>query len=153
MGRPLRMTRGSALLCVTAIAALSAAACSGGQSNSTTADPPASSSHASKPFSLEQIAAKTACRIQLQGNASELRQGSCQTSKGRFVVMTFSTEQAGADWLKEAKNWGGTYLVGTRWVIVGTPQQLKSFRDQLGGNIEAGDDHSAAGHNHTSQPG
>jgi hypothetical protein len=135
MGRPLRAT---VRLCMTVIAAVSAAGCAGGGSTT----PGAASTLGSKPYSLEQIAARTDCRIQPQGNAAGFRQGACQSRKGRFVVLTFSTSKAGEDWLKEARNWGGTYLVGTRWVIVGTPQQLQSFRARLGGDIQVGDDHS-----------
>jgi hypothetical protein len=148
MGRPHRTARGSARLCVTAIAVLSAVACTGQGSGTAPADP-----SDSKPFSLEQIAAQTDCRMQLQSNVAEFRQGSCRTTEGRYTVLTFSTQRAGDDWLKEARNWGGTYLVGPRWVIVGTPQQLLSFRARLGGRIQAGDDHSGTGHSHVPTPG
>ena len=141
MGRAQRTTSGPSRFCVTAIAVLSAAACSGQGSGAA----PAASS---KPYSLEQIAAQTDCQMQLQSNVADFRQGACQTTNGRYVVMTFSTQQAGDNWLKEAQNWGGTYLVGPRWVIVGTPQQLEPFRAKLGGKIEEGDQHGGAGHSH-----
>ncbi|MDX6433422.1 MAG: hypothetical protein QOE54_5788 [Streptosporangiaceae bacterium] len=149
MGRPLRITSGRARLCVTTIAVLSIAACSG-QKAATSADPAAPTG---KRYSLEQIAAQTDCRMQLQSNVAEFRQGACKTTAGRYVVLTFATQQGGDDWLKEAKNWGGTYLVGPRWVVVGTPQQLQSFRSKLGGSIQAGDDHSGSGHTHAPTSG
>jgi hypothetical protein len=148
MGRPHRFTSGRVRLCVTVIAVLSAAACSG--QKGTSADP---SAPTGKQFSLEQIAAQTDCSMQLQNNVAEFRQGACKTDKGRYVVLTFATQQAGDDWLAEAKNWGGTYLVGPKWVVVGTPQQLQSFRAKLGGTIQAGDDHSGTGKPHAHTPG
>jgi hypothetical protein len=141
MGRAHRTTSGSARFCVTAIAVLSAAACSGHGSG-------AAPAVSSKPYSLEQIAAQTDCKMQLQSNVAEFRQGACNTTKGRYVVLTFSTQEAGDNWLKEAQNWGGTYLVGPKWVIVGTHQQLEPFQTQLGGKIEEGDQHGGGGHSH-----
>lgn len=95
-----------------------------------------------QPKGLEELARQTGCTVQVQTNASELRQGACQTSAGRYTVLTFPTDQAAGTWLSEAKIWGGTYLVGARWVIVGTPQQLAGFQAQVGGTVEHGESHS-----------
>jgi hypothetical protein len=56
------------------------------------------------------------------------------------------TDKAKRTWLDAAKDWGGTYLIGPRWVIVGTPRNLGSFRQRLGADLPAGDDHSGSGH-------
>ncbi|WP_119729857.1 putative periplasmic lipoprotein [Thermomonospora amylolytica] len=98
---------------------------------------------------LEDLAAKTGCRLQSQTKAAELRQGACQTNRGRYTLVTFATDTGQAAWLKEAKPWGGTYLVGPRWVAVGTEQTLRSLRADLGGRIESGSDHGGGGHGHT----
>lgn len=55
--------------------------------------------------------------------------------------MSFKTDQGQNAWLEEAKPWGGTYLVGTRWVIVSTPPTLETLRKTLGGNILNGAHH------------
>ena len=62
-------------------------------------------------------------------------------------MLTFKDDKAEQTWLAAAKEWGGTYLIGPRWVIVGTPQNLRGFHERLGGKIELGDDHGGgAGH-------
>lgn len=94
-----------------------------------------------QPKGLEELAKATGCTVQVQTNASELRQGACQTSAGRYTVLTFPTDKAAGTWLSEAKIWGGTYLVGARWVIVGTPRQLAGFQAQVGGTVQSGESH------------
>ncbi|MBC6463513.1 hypothetical protein [Actinomadura sp. HBU206391] len=94
-----------------------------------------------KPATLEQLAARTGCKLETETKATELRQGSCKTSDGRYTMLTFVTDKAKESWLGAAKEWGGTYLIGPRWVIVGTQQNLQPFYDKVGGEIEAGDDH------------
>ncbi|SEF52761.1 hypothetical protein SAMN04489712_101319 [Thermomonospora echinospora] len=94
---------------------------------------------------LEDLASKAGCTLQSQTKAEELRQGACQTSKGRYTLVTFTTEEGQGNWLREAKPWGGTYLVGPRWVAVGTEQTLQTLRQDLGGEIQAGDDHGQGG--------
>ncbi len=96
---------------------------------------------AAVPMSLEQLAKQTGCSVVVQTKATELQQGACQTTKGRYVVLTFPSDQAARVWYTEARNWGGTYLIGSRWIIVGTEQQLEGFRGQVGGVIQAGDNH------------
>jgi hypothetical protein len=90
------------------------------------------------PATLKQLATKTGCKKpQVQTDAAELRQGVCKTDKGQYTVTTFSTDKGKADWLEEAKRWGGNYLVGTRWVIAGNdPGVLQAFSEKVGGNIE-----------------
>ncbi|MCW2943214.1 MAG: hypothetical protein JWN00_6199 [Actinomycetia bacterium] len=101
---------------------------------------------AAAPVSLERLAARIGCAVTAETNAAELRQGSCSGAQGRYVLLTFATPQNQDAWLTEARQWGGHYLAGTRWVIVGTPAQLKVFQAGVGGAIVAGDDH--AGHVH-----
>lgn len=96
---------------------------------------------------LEDLAAKSGCRLQSRTRAEELRQGACKTGRGRYTLVTFTTEEGQGNWLREAKPWGGTYLVGPRWVAVGGEQTLRSLRRDLGGEIQPGEDHGqGAGH-------
>ncbi|RAY16493.1 hypothetical protein DPM19_06405 [Actinomadura craniellae] len=90
------------------------------------------------PATLEQLASRTGCTPQGERRADELRQANCQTSAGRYVMATFVTDQAQKTWTSEAKNWGGSYLVGTRWVVVGDAKTLEQLRQKLGGRIEEG---------------
>ncbi|MGK5632941.1 hypothetical protein, partial [Streptomyces sp. URMC 123] len=83
--------------------------------------------------SLEQLAAKTRCTPVMQTDAAELRQGVCRTDDGQYVLATFATVRGRHEWLSEARDYGGTYLVGRNWVAVGEPAVLGKVRGRLGG--------------------
>ncbi|MFB9252007.1 hypothetical protein ACFFWE_27535 [Sphaerisporangium melleum] len=95
---------------------------------------------AGAPVTLEEIAARTGCTApQMQVDADELRQGVCKTGRGQYSVTTFATEAGKRDWLDDALPYGGAYLVGARWIVLGnTPQMLEPFRETLGGTITTG---------------
>ena len=38
---------------------------------------------------------------------------------GKFVLATFATDRGQREWLNGAKDYGGYYLVGRKWVAVG----------------------------------
>ncbi|MFI0445232.1 hypothetical protein [Actinomadura sp. 6N118] len=126
----------AALVAVPAVALL--AGCSGKLNNSAQAG---NKGPEAKAATIEQIASQTGCTLSGRRNASELRQGACQTGTGRYTVVGFTTDQGQNSWLEEAKPWGGTYLVGKRWVIVSTAPTLETLRQQLGGNIVNGRSH------------
>jgi hypothetical protein len=132
------------------IAMQAAVACTRGQGAPapSEAGDPSFPGRPAKPATLEQLASRTGCRLQTQTNAAELRQGSCKTPDDRYVMLTFVTDQAKQTWLKAAKEWGGTYLIGPRWVIVGTQQNLRPFHDKLGGDVEDGENHGGSGSGH-----
>ncbi|MGW4796506.1 hypothetical protein ACWEPC_29205 [Nonomuraea sp. NPDC004297] len=88
--------------------------------------------------SMEQIAATAGCASpSMQVDAAELRQAACQTSRGRYTLVTFTTDGGKRVWLDNAQMYGGTYLVGDRWVVVAEPALLEGLRERLGGMIEA----------------
>ncbi|ARX83027.1 hypothetical protein SMD44_02441 [Streptomyces alboflavus] len=91
---------------------------------------------------LEQLAAKAECAPDIQTNADELRQAKCQNEDGRFVLATFATDRGERDWLNAAKDYGGTYLVGRKWVAVGDPAVVDALRGRLGGTVERASHHS-----------
>ncbi|WP_424531246.1 hypothetical protein ACOZ38_15035 [Sphaerisporangium viridialbum] len=92
------------------------------------------------PATVEEIAARTGCaEPQMQVEADELRQGVCRTSKGQYSVTTFATEKGKQEWLDDALSYGGAYLIGTRWIVLGnTEEMLESFRATLGGSVRMG---------------
>ncbi|GAA1255904.1 hypothetical protein GCM10009677_02400 [Sphaerisporangium rubeum] len=89
------------------------------------------------PATLKQLANRTGCKKpEVQTDADELRQGVCKTGKGQYTVTTFSTDDGKQQWLDEARKWGGSYLVGTRWVIAGNDTGLlQTFSEKVGGNL------------------
>lgn len=97
---------------------------------------------------LEQIAAQAACKPKISTNAAELRQANCDTEDGRYVLATFATDRGQREWINGAKDYGGAYLVGRKWVAVGDENVVNALRGRLGGSVETGTNHS--GHHHMS---
>ena len=87
------------------------------------------------PAKVEVIAGLTGCKAKIRTDADELRQGLCHTEKADYLITTFPEEKFKETWLEEARVYGGTYLVGTRWVVSVKPELLESFRAKLGGTI------------------
>ncbi|MFJ3819879.1 hypothetical protein [Streptomyces nodosus] len=97
--------------------------------------------------SLEHLAADVKCTPDIQTDADEIRQGLCKNTYGEFVLATFATDRGQREWINDAKDYGGHYLVGRKWVAVGEDKVVEALRGTLGGDVEVGTDHSAhAGH-------
>ncbi|MFG1697137.1 hypothetical protein [Nonomuraea sp. NPDC049309] len=90
-------------------------------------------------LSAEDLAGKVGCKPDMRTKAAELRQGVCKTSVGNYVITSFTTEQGKRDWLDYAQMYGGTYLVGRRWVVTASPAVLETLRKTLGGEVRGED--------------
>ncbi|NEB91725.1 hypothetical protein G3I21_08325 [Streptomyces bauhiniae] len=99
--------------------------------------------------SLESLAAEVKCRPDMQTDADEIRQALCKNADGKFVLATFATDRGQREWINDAKDYGGHYLVGRKWVAVGDDGVVNALRGTLGGEVEAGADHSGHGAQHT----
>ncbi|UYQ61747.1 hypothetical protein [Streptomyces peucetius] len=95
--------------------------------------------------SLEELARRADCEPNIQTDAEELRQANCRTADGKYVLATFSTDRGQREWINEANDYGGTYLVGRRWVAVGDEQVVAALRGRLGGEVETGAQHGSSG--------
>ncbi|WP_406009357.1 hypothetical protein OG440_26950 [Streptomyces sp. NBC_00637] len=94
--------------------------------------------------SLEHLAAEVKCTPDMQTDADELRQALCKNDDGKFILLTFATDRGQREWINGAKDYGGHYLVGRKWVAVGEETgTVTALRKTLGGDIEEGTDHSA----------
>ncbi|MFE6486286.1 hypothetical protein ACFVGN_25615 [Streptomyces sp. NPDC057757] len=92
--------------------------------------------------SLEHIASEAGCAPELQTDADEIRQATCKNTDGRFILATFATDRGQREWINGAKDYGGFYLVGRKWVAVGEQKVVTALRGRLGGDMEIGTDHS-----------
>ncbi|MFF8292616.1 hypothetical protein ACF068_25750 [Streptomyces sp. NPDC016309] len=90
---------------------------------------------------LEELAAKVACEPNIQTDAEEIRQANCETKDGKYVLATFATDRGQREWINEANDYGGAYLVGRKWVAVGEEKVVGALRDRLGGDVETGASH------------
>ncbi|WP_432173336.1 hypothetical protein [Streptomyces sp. Tue6028] len=95
--------------------------------------------------SLEDLAAEVKCTPDIQTDADEIRQGVCKIRSGKFILATFATDRGQREWLNGAKDYGGSYLVGAKWVAVGDQKMVTTLRGRLGGTVEEGMSHHAGG--------
>ncbi|MCX5334645.1 MULTISPECIES: hypothetical protein [unclassified Streptomyces] len=100
--------------------------------------------------SLEHLAAEVGCAPTIQIDADEIRQASCRKSDadGKFILATFATDRGQREWINGAKDYGGHYLVGRKWIAVGETKTVTTLRATLGGDIEEGQDHTAHSGSH-----
>jgi hypothetical protein len=87
------------------------------------------------PAKVEVIAGLTGCKVKIRTEADELREGVCHTKKGDYLITTFPEEKLKETWLESAGVYGGTYLVGMRWVVSAKPEMLEPLRAKLGGTV------------------
>ncbi|GIH26895.1 hypothetical protein Aph01nite_52050 [Acrocarpospora phusangensis] len=124
---------------------LIAGSLSDGSSSDANATPLAAAHHqhqakpAAGPATLEELAAKIGCTLSVQGQGKDLRQGSCSGQGNPLTLVTFDTDVNQKDWLTAAEAYGGTYLIGTRWVVVGQPDVIDPLAGKLGGRVENAD--------------
>ncbi|MFJ7260310.1 hypothetical protein ACIQV2_09095 [Streptomyces globosus] len=103
-----------------------------------------SASQAPRPAPLAEIAGALGCTPEVTVDAEELREGACGTGPTAYRMATFGTEEGRSAWLAEARAYGGTYLVGPRWVVTaGSAEALAPVRDRLGGAIESAPGHGS----------
>ncbi|MBO3747651.1 hypothetical protein J5X84_16355 [Streptosporangiaceae bacterium NEAU-GS5] len=99
---------------------------------------PAKAVPSAEPLTLDQLAERTGCGdLQVQGKGTDLHQGSCQIGARRLTLATFAADEGARAWLEEAQAYGGTYLVGIRWVVVAEPDLLLTLQGKVGGDIQA----------------
>ncbi|ALV49856.1 hypothetical protein ABT368_19195 [Streptomyces althioticus] len=136
----MRVTRPKlALTC--AVAALALAGCGSGGHGEHTVPPTATGS-------LEKLAAEAKCDPDMQTDADTIRQALCGKGDEKYVLATFSTDRGQREWLNTAKDYGGYYLVGRKWVAVGEERTVEALRATLGGDLEEGSEHMNPGGSH-----
>ncbi|MCJ1676056.1 hypothetical protein MTF65_01485 [Streptomyces sp. APSN-46.1] len=107
-------------------------------------DAPAPSSSV-RPATLQDIAAVLGCTAEIMVDAEELREGACGAGEDSYRMLTFAADQGQRAWLDESRTYGGTYLVGNRWVVVAaSADALAPLRERLGGTVESGASHGAS---------
>ncbi|SEQ93433.1 hypothetical protein SAMN04487983_1009154 [Streptomyces sp. yr375] len=136
----MKVTRSMLVAAAAAAAALALTGCGSGGGTAVKVD----SVPVAATGSLEHLAAEVKCTPNMQTDADELRQALCKTTAGKFILLTFATDRGQREWINGAKDYGGHYLVGRKWVAVGEETStVTSLRKTLGGDIEEGTDHSA----------
>ncbi|MFE2280667.1 hypothetical protein ACFXAE_26275 [Streptomyces sp. NPDC059454] len=124
-----------------AVAALALAGCGTGGDGKAGVPPTATGS-------LEHLAAEAKCEPNMQTDADTIRQALCEKGDEKYVLATFSTDRGQREWLNTAKDYGGYYLVGRKWVAVGEERTVTALRSTLGGTMEEGSEHMNPGGSH-----
>ncbi|WP_338695878.1 hypothetical protein V2W30_11435 [Streptomyces sp. Q6] len=119
-----------------ALAVSTAAGCGSGDSGDGAPKIPRTASG-----TLEQLARKAGCDPDVQTDAEELRQANCGSGEARYVLATFATDRGQAEWLDAADDYGGTYLIGRKWIAVGADKVVTRLRGRLGGTVERSSSH------------
>lgn len=129
-------------LALPALAAASAVLLLGGCSG----EGDTASAASAKPPTVEKLGKALGCKTKItRGKVEDYRQGVCVIDKERYTVVTFKNNKVKREWLEFSKEYGGTYLVGSQWIVVGEPPtKLATVQGKYGGSIEEGDKH--AGH-------
>ncbi|MFF1415095.1 hypothetical protein ACFVX6_35910 [Streptomyces sp. NPDC058289] len=134
----------AALLCTACTAGAGSTGSTGTGGGGRAASPPPA------PEPLDRIAAALGCSPEVTVDAQELREGACAVGAQAFRLATFSTAEGRAAWLSESRQYGGTYLVGERWIITApSPDALTPARERLGGTLDSAPDHT---HTHGAHP-
>ncbi|MFJ8015830.1 hypothetical protein [Streptomyces sp. NPDC096339] len=98
---------------------------------------------ATRSVSIEEIATAIGCTAEVSVEAEELREGGCESGQGAYRMATFAADEGLRSWLAEARIYGGSYLVGNRWVVTAQrTDALTTLREHLGGSLETGSSHA-----------
>jgi hypothetical protein len=102
--------------------------------------------------SLEKIAGQVGCKPDIQIDADTIRQALCKNTDGKFdkkfVLATFATDRGQREWINEAKEYGGYYLFGRKWIAIGEQKTVTALRGHIGGTLEEGSEHMNPGGSH-----
>lgn len=90
------------------------------------------------PPTVERLAAAAGCAPSIETGAAGLREGTCLTARGSYVLATFRTAEGLQAWLAASQTYDGSYLVGERWVVAGPASALRPMQSRLGGDLRPG---------------
>ncbi|MFJ3794476.1 hypothetical protein [Kitasatospora sp. NPDC090091] len=92
--------------------------------------------------SVEDLARRIGCTADITADTTDLRQGLCNLGEDEVWIATFPTTGAQTVWTSGAEEYGGSYLVGDRWVVVLSDTTADFLHQKLGGVVTNGTDHT-----------
>jgi hypothetical protein len=134
--------RGAAAVAVVLLAAGCGASSQASGAERAAKRSPSSAQAGAKPVALSGISKAIGCKPNVQTDAYDIKQAECRTKTGHYSMVTFISEKGQRTWLSMSKDYGGTYLVGNRWVVTSSPAGLLPLQEKLGGSFEEGTNHS-----------
>lgn len=101
-----------------------------------------------KPYTVEELATTVGCTPAFQGRTADFRQALCTVGETDYMLLDFVTDDGQKAWYDNAIIYGGSYLVGERWILTSTSEErMTKLQDELGGAIEQ--DQTMGGHGMT----
>lgn len=99
-----------------------------------------------KPYTVEQLAETVGCTPAFQGTTADFRQANCTVGRTDYLLLDFPTDKDQEDWFEYAILYGGSYLVGERWILTSSSEdEMVKVQQQVGGKIEQ-DESMGGGH-------
>ncbi|GAA2806391.1 hypothetical protein RMN57_28385 [Kitasatospora sp. CM 4170] len=95
--------------------------------------------------SVEDLARRIGCTADITADTADLRQGLCNVGEDEVWIATFPNTGAQTVWTSGAEEYGGSYLVGDRWVVVLSDTTADFLHQKLGGVVTSGTDHTGHG--------
>lgn len=106
----------------------------------------ASVAKTAEPPTVEKLGSAVKCKAEIRKKVEDYRLGDCKAKKTLFTFVTFKDNRAKRGWLDFSKDYGGTYLVGSRWIVVtDKASSLGPIQAQYGGTVERGAGHGGHG--------
>ncbi|MFF3071575.1 hypothetical protein ACFVSN_43305 [Kitasatospora sp. NPDC057904] len=89
-----------------------------------------------------RTSAQLNCSPDTAVDTPEMAESDCSAADVHYRLLTFADDSAKCQWLGLAKDYGGTYVTGERWVVVPWPDAMAGqVHRMLGGSVETGDSH------------
>ncbi|MFL6121298.1 hypothetical protein [Actinophytocola sp.] len=90
-----------------------------------------------KPYTVEQLAETVGCAPRFQGRTADFRQAACKVGRTDYLLLDFATDEGQHAWYDNAIIYGGSYLVGERWILTSSSENaMVKLQAKLGGKIE-----------------
>ena len=134
---PSSLLSGLAVVCALSAMGCGSATDTAREARGKSISPAAVASVTARPASVEQLASALDCTASITVDAADFRQGVCSAASSQYSMLAFATGKGQRDWLEYAQMYGGSYLVGERWIIAARPKEaLTAARAKLGGSIQ-----------------
>ncbi|MFJ4188976.1 hypothetical protein [Kitasatospora sp. NPDC089509] len=91
---------------------------------------------------MQRVSERLNCALDTSVNTEAFTESDCAGGGAHYRVLTFAEAKDQRQWLDLAKDYGGTYVSGDRWVVVPWPDsETPQVCQKLGGVLENGDSH------------
>ncbi len=91
-----------------------------------------------RPATVERLAAAAGCAPAIEPARDGLREATCSTTRGSYVMATFPSGDGMRDWVAASRTSGRSTLVGPRWAVAAPASALRPVQRRIGGRVTGG---------------